>query len=93
MACSARRHVSAIMRTAHRNIVKGAFLLEATKQTRLDGVGAFGGLPRQHDTVGAIQYCICDVADFRTGGPRVVLWIFSSAKHFLLDKADLFLPS
>ena len=77
MACSASRHVSAIMRTAHRNIViMGAFSFEATKHTRLNGVGAFCGLPRQHHTVGAIQHCICDVADFRTSGPRVVLWIF-----------------
>lgn len=50
------------------------------KQTRLDWVGAFCRLPRQHDAVGAIQDSIRNVADFRTRWARVILHMSSMSK-------------
>lgn len=68
---SASRQHSAIMRTVSSQY--GLQYAAGQLRTGLNWVGTLRTLSGQHDTVGAVENSIGDIADFRTSRPGVLL--------------------
>ena len=73
MARSARRHVSAIMRTAVPREFETKNPRDKPKLTRLNGIVSLGSFSGQHHTICTIKNGIGNITDFCPGRTRVIL--------------------